>query len=63
MTNCVFCVGSTDKEPAAHIDIDVATAERVKEDVGATFDISVDGAPLCMAHADKLYEGLVDYEY
>lgn len=62
MTNCVFCLGGTDNEPAAHIDIDVATAERMKDN-GASFDISVDGAPLCMAHADKLYEGLVDYEY
>jgi hypothetical protein len=61
--DCIFCLGSNDEKTAAYIDIDVATADRLRDEGGPSFDISVDGAPLCLAHADQLYEGLVDYEY
>lgn len=63
MTNCVFCTIDGDEEPAARIDIDIGTVGDTKEKLGDSFDISVEGAPLCLAHADKLYEGLADYEY
>ena len=62
MTNCVFCIGGNDDETAAHIDIEMTTTDEASEHVGAALDISVEDAPLCLAHADQLHEGLVDYE-
>lgn len=61
MTNCVFCVGDTAEKTAAHMNIEMTTTDEASEHVGAALDISVEDAPLCLAHADQLHEGLVDY--